>query len=146
MRLTKLDKKGAFDVINKGMLTFITFILVVMLVVLLIQVVKRTDIICPANFVGDTCLDCPSEYTFTNNSLCCNSTQYTSTLITNCSLGNQTEVIPYGGSAYNATVDMQAAGNITPQFSQIIVIVIIIVGILALITAVGIGAYQKIKK
>lgn len=44
MRKT-LGKKGAFDTINAGMLSFITFVLVSVLVILLVSVTKSTDIV-----------------------------------------------------------------------------------------------------
>lgn len=43
------NKKGAFNVINEGMLGFISFMLITVLVILLVAVTRDTDIV-----VGDT--------------------------------------------------------------------------------------------
>jgi len=143
MRKNRLNKKGlAFDTINKGMISFIAFILVVLLVVLLVNVTKRTDIICPTSFDGDSCHECPTGFGYNGTGFCCNSTGGGG----NCLGVNQTQSLPYSGAGYNATVDMQSAAALPPQFAQIIVIVVIIVGILVMLTAIGYGAYQKIKK
>lgn len=44
-KLKKLGKKGAFDVINNGMLSFITFVLITLLVILLVAVIEDTSIV-----------------------------------------------------------------------------------------------------
>jgi len=44
MQLLK-SKKGAFDTINAGMLSFISFVLISLLVILLVQVVHDTSIV-----------------------------------------------------------------------------------------------------
>ena len=44
MKLLK-NKKGAFDTINAGMLSFISFVLISLLVILLVAVVQDTSIV-----------------------------------------------------------------------------------------------------
>lgn len=39
------NKKGAFDVINTGMLSFISFVLITLLVILLVAVTQSTSIV-----------------------------------------------------------------------------------------------------
>lgn len=41
----KLGKKGAFDLINTGMIAFISFVLITVLVILLISVTRTTSIV-----------------------------------------------------------------------------------------------------
>lgn len=43
--MRKLKKKGAFDTINAGMLSFISFVLITVLVVLLVTVIKDTSVV-----------------------------------------------------------------------------------------------------
>ncbi len=41
----RLNKKGAFDIINSGMISFISFVLITILVILLVAVVQDTSIV-----------------------------------------------------------------------------------------------------
>lgn len=43
--MKKMNKKGAFDVINAGMISFVSFVLISLLVILLLGVVKNTSIV-----------------------------------------------------------------------------------------------------
>jgi hypothetical protein len=97
MKLFK-QKKGAFDMINAGMLSFVTFVLVCILVILMISVTGKTAIV-----TGDS---------------------------------NATAAIAY----------LQNAAILPPQFASIIVITIIIVGIIALLGAIGLGVYGRMKR
>ena len=49
-------------------------------------------------------------------------------------------------AAYNGTLDLQQAGNLPPQFAQIIVIVIIIVGILGMLAFIGYAGYKSFNR
>lgn len=140
--MEKLNKKGSFEVINKGMIAFIGFIFIALLAILLISVSSQTAIVCQGTSVGDTCLDCQTGFEYSNRSDCCNSTGGTA----DCLGANLTSPIGYTGDAYNATKDLMSAAILPPQFAQIIVIVIIIVGILAMLAFVGYGAYGKLRR
>lgn len=140
--MKKLNKKGAFDTINAGMIAFISFVLIVVLVVLLVAVVRETSIVCPQTYDDGVCLSCPALYTFNSSAnLCCNSTGTPYS----CASANTINYVEYTGSAYNATTDLQEGANLPSQFAQIIVIVVIIVGILGMLAFVGFGAYRKLK-
>lgn len=48
-------------------------------------------------------------------------------------------------NTYNATTDMQNAAALPPQFAQIVVITLIIVGILGMLAGLAYVGYQKFK-
>jgi len=137
--MKKLNKKGTFEIINAGMLSFIGFVLIVVLAIFLISTLKGTRIVCDANYDDGSCFDCLNttypNFNSTDN-LCYNAT--TGTFLT-------IVATPGGTDAWNGTVELQAAANLPPQFAQIIVIVVIIVGILGMLAFVGYSAYQRMK-
>ena len=140
--MKKLNKKAAFETINRGMLAFISFVLIVILVILLVSVVQKTDIVCSQIYDTGVCLNCPAEYTYNSSAkTCCNSTgtHY------NCNATNTIGYVEFGGSAYNATKELQLAAGLPPQFAQIIVIIVIIVGIIGMLAFIGYGAYKRLK-
>ncbi len=144
--MKQLNKKGAFEAINAGMISFIGFVLISLLVILLISTTKSITIVCPSSqtTVNGTCLGCDSGFTYNGTgNVCCNATS------TNCEDGgandNQSAFNEYTGSAYNATKDLQGAAALPPQFSQIIVITLIIVGIIVMLGALGLATYRKMK-
>lgn len=142
--MRKLNKKGAFETINLGMVSFLTFVMVVVLSILLVSQVKQTSIVCPDTLRGGECLSCPSGFVInTTNQACCNTTDGAGAA--SCVGVNLTGAI-IGNNAYNSTELLQEAADLPPQFAQIIVIVIIIVGILGMLAFIGYGAYQKMKR
>lgn len=138
--MKKIDKKGTFDIINAGMLSFITFVLVALLAVVLISTTQETNIVCKGTWSEGACYECRTGFDFVNTTACCNSTAATCV-----GTANKSDPYSYTGSAYNASLDMMNAGLIAPQFSQIIVIVIIVVGILSALAVLGYGVYQRMK-
>lgn len=137
MKMKKLNKKGNFDFINAGMLTFITFVLIVVLTIVLVSTLKGTTLVCDTNYFNGECFDCndPGATIFNgSNGLCTNGTG-----------GNLNPTVG-GTAAYNGTNLLADAAALPPQFAQIIVIVVIIVGILALLAFVGFGTYERLKR
>lgn len=139
----KLNKKAAFNVINTGMISFLTFVLVVVLVILLISQVKQTNLVCDTNYNNGVCYDCNNaSYTRFNSSdnYCYNVSE------TGVGAPLSLAATEGGTAAYNGTKDLQDAAMLPPQFAQIIVIVIIIVGILGMLAFIGYGAYQRMRR
>lgn len=146
MKQPRMNKKGAFgmDTINRGIVSFIGFILIVLLSILLVVTTQETNMVCEDAFFDGICYSCPANYTInTTSMLCCNSTAGSAT---NCAGGNTTNYIEADEAAYNASKDLEGAALLAPQFGEIIVIVIVIVGIVALLAAVGYGIYSRIKQ
>lgn len=137
--MKKLNKKGAFETINAGMLTFISFVLVSILVIVLLSTVENTSLICDGTYFEGQCLRCNgTKHTVVNTSdyLCYNSTTDT----------KSATVLLDGTDAYNGTQDLQLAAELPPQFAQIIVITLVIVGILGMLAVLGFGAYQRMRR
>jgi len=137
--MKKMKKKGAFETINAGMLSFIMFVMIVVLTILLISNLKSTNLVCDSNYNDGVCYDCNNaSYTIFNTSdnYCYN---------TSGGVGSISSTIG-GTAAYNGTIDLQEAANLPPQFAQIIVIIVIIVGILGMLSFIGYGAYEKMKR
>lgn len=145
--MKKLNKKAAFETINKGMIGFISFVLVVILVILLVAVMKEMTIVCKSpgfTVSGGACKTCLQNYTYNASAaLCCNSSS--SGVPYNCSSGNTRGVKEYSGAAYNATKDLGLAAGLPPQFAQIIVIIVIITGIIGMLGFIAYGAYKKLQ-
>ncbi len=145
----KLNKKAAFDIINAGMISFITFVLIAILVIMLISTVQETSIVCGGISENGACFNCPSGYAYNSSAvICCNDSAIPAASI-NCTTATPAQTVSrveYDGSAYNATKDLMEAGMLPPQFAQIIIIVIIIVGILGMLTMLGYGVYNRMRR
>lgn len=136
-----MNKKGLFDILTGGMIAFITFVLVVITGVLLIRVAQETPIVCGGDAMNDgNCVMCREFHTYMNSTACCNQND-----TTQCLGNNRSTPVPYDGGAYNATLDLQDAALLPSQFSQILVITVIIVGIIAMLGIAGVTMYQKFK-
>lgn len=147
--IKRLNKKGSFEIINAGMLAFVTFVLISILAILLISITQETSIVCGGTFENGACFDCPSGYAYNSTAvLCCNNSAIPATSL-NCTTktpAQTTSRIEHDSAAYNATKDLMEAGLLPPQFAQIIVIVIIIVGILGMLTMLGYGVYNRMSR
>ena len=84
-----------------------------------------------------------TNYTYMNTSsnLCC---VYNNS-VASCATGNTTARLHSTGAAYNGSLDLREAALIPPQFGQILVIVLIVVGILGALAVVGVSAYRKMR-
>jgi len=136
--MKKQNKKGiAFNTINAGLASFIAFAMIVLLAVLLVSVTKQTSIVCGGTIQDGLCNTCPAGFGINGTTNCINSTAGDE---------NVTAIIPYSGAAWNASLDLQEAAGLPPQFASIIVIVIVIVGILAMVAFIGFGAISKLRR
>lgn len=137
-----MNKKGSFDNINAGMIAFIGFMMVVLLSVILVGTVKETDIVCGGSLVGNVCYDCVDGFTFNNITACCADAGGTA----HCENANASAPVEYTGAAYNATKTLQTSAMLPSQFSQIVVIVIIVAGILVVLATIGYHSIKKMKQ
>jgi hypothetical protein len=136
--MRKQNKKGiAFNTINAGMISFVAFTMIVLLTVLLVSVTKQTSIVCEGSYNDGVCNDCPAGFSINGTTNCINSTAGDL---------NTTAIIPFTGAAWNASLELQEAAGLPPQFASIIVIVIIIVGILAMLAFIGFGAVSRLRR
>lgn len=152
----KLNKKGAFNVINAGMIGFLVFVLIVILLILLISVTKSTTMVCPSDQTYDdgVCLACPTanftdggNWTYNSSSnLCCNQSNKSANSVVDVYCNETIAYDEYTGSAYNGTKEMQLAANLPPQFAQVIVITLVVVGIIGMLSMIGYGVYKKMNR
>lgn len=149
----KLRKKAAFDMINQGMLAFLTFVLVVLLTVLLISQVKTGTLSCTSSnssvaMLNGTCYECEKNVSSGVEFLINTSAAYfpTDACVETDNFGNNRTATEFGGAVYNATKDMQEASLLPPQFAQILVIALIITAIIGMLAFGGAVAYQRMRR
>lgn len=135
----RMGKKGVFDLINAGMIAFITFTMVILLAVLLVSTTKTSSLVCSGVNVNGACYLCDDNGLRTVNVSTYNASSGFCTNATSAAV----PVHEDPSAQYNATRDLQAASLLPPQFAQIIIIVIIVVGILGLLSVVGYGVYKR---
>lgn len=144
-----MNKKGQNNVLIAGMVSFVGFVLIIALVLMLLSVTESTDMVCGGGtnetltWEQGTCFSCASDprnnswtWTFNTTDMLCHKDD---------ELNSTKAGAEYGGAAYNSTKELGLAANITPQFGEVIVIVVVISGILALLSAVGFAAYKRFK-
>lgn len=141
--MKKLNKKGAFETINAGMLTFLSFVLISVLVILTLSVVNQTKLVCEDNYNNGACFACNNvSYTRFNAS----DNRCYNTSASGAADPDYISSEESGTAAYNGTKDMREAALLPPQFAQIIVITLIIVGIIGMLAALGFGVYQRMRR
>jgi len=135
------SKKAQFQAITQGMIAFIAFVLVVATALILITQTKQMGVVCGGTYLGQNCLTCndTAVYSVTNATHCCK----LDTL--RCEAENTSTPEEYGGAAYNVTKKLQTAAGLPAEFSQIIMLVLIIIGVLSILAVIGYTAYQKMR-
>ena len=144
MKKNQFNSKKAqiqMNMLSAGLISLVIFTLIVILSISLITTTKKTSIICPTSYDQGVCYDCGTNFRYNATGYCC-STVNTS----NCIGSNGTAAGVYGGSGYNATLYLGTAAILPAQFSSIIIIALICVGIIGMVGFIGYRTYEKMKK
>lgn len=142
------------NTITAGLIAFISFVLVAILGLLLLSSIKSTNLGCSdptgaqsVRYKDGMCQACPyavgvTSYVFnTTADYCCNATGGTG----NCLGTNATGVLAFKSNMTSTVTYLTDAAVLPPQFASLLMIVIVMVGILALLTVIGITAYRKMQ-
>ena len=139
-----MKKKGQFDVINAGLMAFLTFAVIVILVVVLISVTKKTQLVCEDTADNGGCFKCrddgASNFTYNASDNFCHNTSL------NGLTSNRVQREAGGTAAYNSTLRLADAAGLPSQFAEILIIVVIFIGVLAVLAFAGYAIYNKTNK
>lgn len=149
------NKKASFQEMNSGLISFAAFVLIIVLIILVISVTEKTSMVCQpdneddnrtAGFAAGKCWLCSQNMTY-YYSVYSTAKGYVTCMNGSTTSGNNT-ILLYEASnaAYNSTKYMKDASMLPPQFSSLIMIIIVFVGVILLVGGLGYMAYERMNQ